>query len=125
MELKDRAYEEIKTYLVDDNEATAYNVHFKRDIDWSSKILFHVYPVILWKKEEGQTGIAYKHKIDDGWADVFNAQEVLMKFYGSICWRGDWESRIYFTDEEYWGDELEEMHKLFIFIKSHCKSLLR
>ncbi|MFA5174661.1 MAG: hypothetical protein WC438_05765 [Candidatus Pacearchaeota archaeon] len=31
----------------------------------------------------------------------------------SFCWRGIWEGRIYFKDDEYWSEELKVMSELW------------
>ena len=37
---------------------------------------------------------------------------ILKKMQGSYCWRGVWESRLYFDEEEYWGEDLAELSNL-------------
>lgn len=39
-----------------------------------------------------------------------------MHLSGSVCWRGCRESRLYFTDDEYRGEEMKELYTLWNII---------
>lgn len=66
---------------------------------WSGKIL----PINLYSTGEWDF-------ISDTSSDsTQNIEEARVIFEFSFVWRGVWESRIYFKDTEYWGEELEEM----------------
>lgn len=86
-----------------------YMVHFKFDT-W---IYFKVYPINDWEDMKGNTGFAYCSKTSSDMVDVFNEETCREIFRGSFCWRGVWEGRIYFTDYEYWGEELKEISDLY------------
>lgn len=49
----------------------------------------------------------------------------IAKFQGSFCWRGVWEGRIYFLEEEYWGEDLREMADLYDLIKDWCTNAIK
>ena len=46
-------------------------------------------------------------------------------FEFSFCWRGIWEGRIYFKDDEYWGEELEELKNLWDKIQAVFKERIK
>lgn len=54
----------------------------------------------------------------DGTTDIGQAR-VFFNF--SYVWRGVWEGRIYFKDEEYWCNELKTIHELWEKIEVFCK----
>jgi hypothetical protein len=57
---------------------------------------------------------------------VFNEETCLKKMQGSFCWRGVWEGRLYFTDEEYWGEEIAELSDLYNnHIVPWCKDFIK
>lgn len=64
------------------------------------------------------------YSLTDG-ALVEDKTQARRLFNFSYCWRGVWEGRIYFTDEEYWSSELAELSKLWDFIEHHCKMLIK
>jgi len=91
-----------------DNYAIHYNTK-------DNTVYFEVYPIQEWyNPTNGDKGFHYLDKEDltTGRND-FDKDLCLKKFEGSYCWRGVWESRLYFTDEEYWGEELKDMSDLF------------
>lgn len=103
-----------------------FMVHFS--IEDSFNIGFSAFPVTDWYKADGSSsGTSYLNKEDDTpiYSDNFNEKKALKKFMGSYCYRGVFESRIYFTDDEYWGEELSELSDLFInYIEPWCKKTL-
>jgi len=86
-------------------------IHYKPDDFF---IDFEVYPIIEWTGANNTSGISYVVK-DTGCEtlDVFDKDKAKKLFEGSICWRGVWEGRLYFTEDEYWGDELQMMAELY------------
>jgi len=102
-----------------------FAVHF----DFSGRLIkFQVYPVFHWKslggKEQGTYYIDKENEPDT--RDEFEEGKCLMKFQGSYVWRGVWEGRLYFTDIEYWGHELEELSKLYTnHIEPKCKAIIK
>lgn len=43
----------------------------------------------------------------------------------SFCWRGVWEGRIYFKDEEYWSEEIQEMADIWKQIEVQLKGEIK
>jgi len=90
-------------------------LNFKVHIDTDDTTLeFEVFPVQDWTNTKGEIGTSYIKK-DTGSEPLkeFDSKIALKRFEGSFCWRGIWEGRIYFVDDEYWGSELKEMTDLY------------
>lgn len=89
-------------------------------------LTFEVYPIIEWEKD-GKMGFSYVSKKDEpDLIDEFKEDECVKKFEGSYCWRGIWEGRLYFTDDEYWEGELSEMAELYEnHIVPQCKEFIK
>lgn len=71
---------------------------------------FEVYPII--KEVDGNIHYISKENESDT-LDVFDKEKALCKMSGTFCWRGVWEGRLYFTDQEYWGEELCELSNIY------------
>jgi len=102
-----------------------YIVHFKTD---AHRLEFEVYPVQDWEHlPTGKIGFSYIDKENDpDQREVFEEDKCLKKFEGSYCWRGVWEGRLYFTDGEYWGEEISEMSDLYNnHIITWCKDFIK
>jgi hypothetical protein len=48
-----------------------------------------------------------------------------MLFEYIFCWRGVWEGRLYFKDSEYWSEDLEVMHRIWIILENKLKEIIR
>jgi hypothetical protein len=100
-----------------------FMVHFKFD----SWLYFDVYPIVEWSSiNTSNCGVSYidLDKEPDT-RDEFEEGKCLKKLSGSYCWRGVWEGRLYFPDQEYWANELAELSELFSkHIEPHCKKLI-
>ena len=102
-----------------------YMVHFKTD---KHTLEFEVYPVQDWKHlPTGEKGFSYIGKENEpDTIEEFENGKCLIKLKGSFCWRGVWEGRLYFTDEEYWGEDIEELSRLYNdFIVPWCKQFIK
>lgn len=102
-----------------------FMVHFDTGQD---TLQFEVYPVTDWEKlgtgEKGMDYIDKENKHDS--RDQFEDGKCLKKLEGSFCWRGIWEGRLYFTDDEYWGEEIEELSRLYNDkIVTWCKGFIQ
>jgi len=66
-----------------------------------------VYATINWEK--GSTGWSYTSASSGGemYDDLNDDCKCLFEI--SICWRGCWDNRIYFKQEEYFSEDLEDM----------------
>ena len=87
-----------------------HTVHIDTDKSW---LYFSVYPTVIWTDTKGNTGYSYIDKNTEEYIKNFDKDKCLEKIKGSFCWRGVWEGRLYFTDEEYWGEEIQELSELY------------
>ena len=78
-------------------------------------VYFKVYPVQQWRDlGTGKKGIDYIDKeTDPSPRSEYEEGKCLKKLEGSYCWRGVWEGRLYFPDEGYWGEDIEELSRLY------------
>ncbi len=97
-----------------------YMVHFKYN---GQSLCFEVYPTQGYLSDK----FCYISKENDpDEIEVFEEGKCLMRFGGWFCWRGVWEGRLYFTDDEYWGEELSEMSELYNkHIVPWCKDFIK
>lgn len=101
-----------------------YMVHFKTDVH---TLKFECYPIRDWESlTTEEIGFSYIDKENEhNEREVFEYGKCLKKFEGSFCWRGVWEGRLYFTDKEYWGEEIAEMSELYNnYIVIWCKDFI-
>jgi len=114
-----RFYDEFEN---EEEAFNGYNVH----MDTSDHTLhFAVYSVQDWSRGE-EKGSAYLDKGNGGILEKFDKDKAECLFEGSYCWRGVWEGRIYFKQEEYWDNNLMEMAKLYENqIKPWCEKFIR
>jgi hypothetical protein len=90
-----------------------YHLHYQFRYHY---IEFMLCPVQEWTRLDSTSGIDYIDKNSPSGESMAYFDEDVSKYYfkGSICWRGVWESRIYFpNDEEFWGRELIDMAEVF------------
>jgi hypothetical protein len=102
-----------------------YMVHFKTD---AHRLEFEVYPVQDWKNlltsKEGTSYIDKENEPDE--REIFEEGKCLKKLEGSFCWRGVWEGRLYFSDDEYWGEDIVELSELYSdHIEKWCKDFIK
>ena len=56
----------------------------------------------------------------------FIHDKCIKKMTGILCWRGVWDSRLWFTDDEYWGEDLGELSVLYYSdILPLCKDIIQ
>ena len=92
------------------------------------RLEFEVYPVTDWMHlPTRKKGISYMDKENEPeFREEFEDGKCLKKLEGSFCWRGVWEGRLYFPDEEYWGEEIAELSELYNdCILPWCKSFIK
>lgn len=101
-----------------------YAVHLHHKDNW---VFFKCYPISYWSNiDNSESGFNYidKEKEPDE-REIFEEDKCLKKIEGSFCWRGVWEGRLYFTDQEYWGEDIEELSRLYNDkIVPVCKNLI-
>ena len=76
-----------------------------------------VYPILRHGKDW-----SYKSLSGGSIANDFKDARCLFSF--SFCWRGVWEGRIYFEDEEFWSEELNTMKLLWDTVEIYLKGLV-
>jgi hypothetical protein len=101
-----------------------FNVHVKTD---AHTLEFQVCPVREWTGVNDSKGRSYIDKENESdLLDKFEPSKCLIKMEGSFCWRGVWEGRLYFTDDEYWGEDIEILSKLYNnHIVPWCKEFIK
>jgi len=104
-----------KKYALSDEVRIRFN-DFMVHVDTTQNLLqFEVYPVQDWVNlqtgEEGTSYIDKENEPDERYE--FEKGKCLKKLEGSVCWRGEWEGRLYFTDDEYWGEEIGQLSRLY------------
>lgn len=100
-----------------------FMVHFNTE---ERTICFGVYPVLDWTgiNDSGTSYVVKGTGCD--LLEEFVADKAEKMFEGSLCWRGVWEGRIYFSDDEYWGEELKKMSDLYEnHIVPWCKEFIK
>lgn len=95
-------------------------VHYEDGKINNLQINFEVYPVVDWTGPENTKGTSYLDKdVPSEMLNEFDPKKAKMLFGGFVCWRGCFDNRVYFVDdEEYYDDELIEMADLY---KNHLK----
>ena len=78
-----------------------------------------VYPV-----HEFEDGSVYYCALLDN-SPTENIKEARHFFDFLFCWRGVWEGRVYFKDDEYWGEEMKTIYLLWSKIEEEMKSIIR
>jgi hypothetical protein len=107
-----------------DPTCNGYHIHYKYDYP---TLHFEVYPIYDWTGPNNTSGVCYVDKENQpDTRNDFEEGKCLMKLEGSYCWRGVWEGRLYFPDDEYWSEELAELSDLFTrFIEPWAKELIQ
>ena len=89
-----------------------YDVITSENERWVNGSVYHVMYL------EGDIPYYY---LKDSSNPTLDKKEARILFDFSFTWRGVWESRIYFKDDEYWGSELEEIYMLWSKIEINLK----
>lgn len=97
-----------------------FMVHLKTN---KTTLEFEVYPIEEWECTDGISYISKENEPDT--IEEFEEGKCLKKLEGSFCWRGAWDGRLYFTDDEYWDSDLEELSELYNkHIMPWCKNFI-
>lgn len=87
-----------------------YEIRFERMSDY--RIQGGIYPLIESQDASGKRFIDYTNS--DGWQPQASVVDAYVLFNFTLTWRGGWDDRIYFPDdEEYFGDQLKEIYKVW------------
>jgi len=101
-----------------------YAIHF----EWiyETTLQFKIYPIIEWEDFfTKKSGVYYQDKMSDKTYDNPN-DDCSCAMSGTYCWRGVWEGRIYFTDEEYWIEDLQPLSELInTFVIPFCEGQIK
>lgn len=112
----------IKNYYVEINYL--YIVHFSHRDDWSSMVEITVYSGSEASEVgSGVTEIYYTDNENGGLLKDTKGAEVL--FEATFQWRGVWEGRIYFKQEEYFHEDLELIYKVWGLIQSDMEEYIK
>lgn len=82
-----------------------------------------VYPITRWTGQNSTSGFSYNSAKSSDLVDTI--EEARNYFDFSFCWRGVWEGRIYFKDDEYWSEELQSMAEIWAKLEVELKKRIR
>jgi len=98
-------------------EELNYVVHLSKRHSTINTIQFDIYPF-----QGDKSDMRYYSKSSTcGETQAFKEDECTIKMSGTYCWRGVWEGRLYFPDDEYWSDELSELNTIFDIVEEYIK----
>ena len=90
----------------------------------TTDVVFLVYPVAFSDRDDLTSMVFYRSSYSDFLADR-NDPDVRKMFHGSYSWRGCWDGRVEFLDDEFYAEEIKPMLELYInHIEPECKELL-
>jgi|SRR6186713_696052 len=101
-------------------ENEKFNIILNDDESW---LRGHVYPIIEWTRGN-ESGWSYTSKINGECLDKFDI-DCRKIFAFNFCWRGVWEGRIYFEDDEYWSEELKIISQAWDKIEIELKNIIK
>lgn len=104
-----------------------FAIHFYSS-EYGSKnnIRFDINPIQQYTDLGGHSGYQYLNKENEQDGVEFTEGEVFTKLTGTYCWRGIWEGRLYFQNDEYWSEDLKELSDLFSeVVEPECKNIIR
>lgn len=85
----------------------------------------YVYPISKAYDREGNWVYDYRHKDADDYLNVFDEKKARCLFGFTFTWRGVWEGRLYFKDDEYWSEELGVMNAIWADLEARFKEIER
>ncbi|MBF0253181.1 MAG: hypothetical protein HQL29_05130 [Candidatus Omnitrophica bacterium] len=102
-------------------------VHIEQDEYYGFRIKGEVYPIQKYKTV-GESAEKWGYiKLQDGDIHEEHEPDITCRklFDFSFCWKGVWEGRIYFKDDEYWSDEIKIMSELWEQISATLKEKIK
>lgn len=104
-------------------EHEEFSVEFEEKNGWYDG---NVYPIDRWEHlPTGNKGWSYQSKSSGGETHEKLNEDCRNMFGFLFVWRGVWEGRIYFKDDEYWSEELKTMSDLWDKIEPIMKDKIR
>lgn len=100
-----------------DLENESFVVHLVKDDHWKEG---YVYPIIRYL---GTNDWSYESHHDGGGIETEDGATCLFSFL--FCWRGVWEGRIFFQDDEYWSEQLPVISDLWAEIEKNLKARIK
>lgn len=101
-------------------------VHFQlRREDYNKDYFGSVYFCVIGKDIKTDIENVYYIKSSDGSPKEECNEDCRCAFEFNFCWRGVWEGRIYFKDDEYWSDELKVMSDIWEQIENILKDKIK
>ena len=70
-------------------------------------------------------GDEYWYQRADGPGDTDDKNQARKLFEFSFVWKGVWEGRIYFTDDEYWSEEMATMAEAWAKVQGKMQKQIR
>lgn len=106
-----------------ETEDQKYIIHYSIENNWYSG---NVYPITEWTHlPTGKTGWSYEsHSFGGDTHEELN-EDCRCLFAFNFVWRGVWEGRIYFKDDEYWSEEIRMMADLWDKIEIVLKDKIK
>jgi hypothetical protein len=112
--------------MIDLKETIIYN-DFEIDFQKNTEMNYSgvVYPIVHYENiSKGTKGTMYLSKTNDD-TIITKSNECKVMFQFSFCWRGVWEGRLYFIDDEYWGEDLSDMNETWDYIVTTLKDKIK
>lgn len=103
--------------LLFDLDHESFVVHLVEDEQWKKGC---VYPI---NRHLGTKEWVYQSYKDGSGLKSEEGAVCLFSFL--FCWRGVWEGRIYFQDDEYWSEQLSVMSELWSKIEEVLKKKIK
>ncbi len=82
-----------------------------------------VYPIQFYTDANNNEGWSYTSKIDSNFINTLT-DECRVLFDFTFVYRGVFEGRIYFKDDEYWSEELRSIYLLWEVLEDKLKTII-
>ena len=92
-------------------------VHLVKDEHWKEG---EVYPIMRASNSD-----EWSYKSNDDGCPIDTTEGATCLFDFMFCWRGIWEGRVYFKDDEYWCEQLATISELWDAIEVKMKDRIR
>lgn len=117
---------ENKIIISVDDSCEHFIIHYKQKENWNKSYSGDIYFAAKSHSFDGEEFIRYNDKNSSVESHDELNDECRLAFSFNFCWRGVWEGRIYFpNDEEFWDEELETFNLLWIKVKEFFKSKIK